>query len=340
MEGLPLWANLLAFTAAAAGVWLAGTRLAAYADAIATRTGLGHAFIGALLLGGITSLPEAATTTTAAAIGNAGIAVNNLIGGVAMQVAVLALADLVARGPAITARVDESSVLLQMSLFVVLLALAAAGALTGDRLVFGIGLWSLGIAAAAVAAFLLIRRHPPETWEPVRPSRTTGKAAETVEAGLGTPELAARTAGAGLGILIAGVGVALSADALAVQTGLGSDFVGAVFVALSTSLPEISTTIGAVGLGAYTLAFSNVFGANILDIGLLAVADLVYPGGPLLEVAGRFTAVTALLGIVLTGAYAVGLLRREKGVVLGMGRDSLVVVALYAAGLVLLYGLR
>ena len=68
---LPLPVNLALFAAAAAVVWLAGTRVAGYASTIAERTGIGKAVVGALLLGGITSLPEVATTGTAAASGNA-----------------------------------------------------------------------------------------------------------------------------------------------------------------------------------------------------------------------------------------------------------------------------
>lgn len=56
----PLWANLLIFLAAAAIIWFAGTRLTRALDAIATRTGLERVFVGMLLLGGITSLPEVA----------------------------------------------------------------------------------------------------------------------------------------------------------------------------------------------------------------------------------------------------------------------------------------
>jgi len=41
--------------------------------------------VGTILLGGITSLPEIATTGTAAATGNAALAVNTLLGKVAKQ---------------------------------------------------------------------------------------------------------------------------------------------------------------------------------------------------------------------------------------------------------------
>ena len=99
----PLAANFAVFAVAATFVWLAGTKLSKYVDLFADRTGLGKAFAGALLLGGATSLPELATTLTASYSGAAELAGNNLLGGVVMQIAVLALIDVfVLRGRPLT----------------------------------------------------------------------------------------------------------------------------------------------------------------------------------------------------------------------------------------------
>jgi cation:H+ antiporter len=78
---LPMWANVALFAAAAALVWIGGVRLTGYAKTIAERTGAGEAFIGILLLGAVVSLPEMATTVAAAAMGDAKLAVNTLLGG-------------------------------------------------------------------------------------------------------------------------------------------------------------------------------------------------------------------------------------------------------------------
>ena len=78
----PLWANCLAFAAATCLVWIAGTRLVLYGDEMSVRFGLGHAFVGLIVLAAITSLPEVVTTLTAAIAGNAALALGNLFGGV------------------------------------------------------------------------------------------------------------------------------------------------------------------------------------------------------------------------------------------------------------------
>jgi cation:H+ antiporter len=81
----PIWVLLIGFAIGAVVVWVCGTKLSQWADVIARRTGMGRAFAGVLLLAWATSLPEVATTMTAGIVGNAALAGNNLLGGIAMQ---------------------------------------------------------------------------------------------------------------------------------------------------------------------------------------------------------------------------------------------------------------
>lgn len=67
-------------------VWFAGSRLAGYPKVLSER-GVGQALIGSVLLGGVASLPEFATAVSAAATGNAKLAVNTLLGGIGISVA-------------------------------------------------------------------------------------------------------------------------------------------------------------------------------------------------------------------------------------------------------------
>jgi cation:H+ antiporter len=341
---LPLTVNLVVFAGAAIVVWIAGTRLSGHADVIATETGLGRVFIGALLLGGITSLPEGATTVSASLIGNAPLAVNNLIGGVAIQVTILAAADAYLSKRALSTSVREASVLLQGVLLIVVLSLAALGIAAGDVLVLGVGVWSLAILLTAIVAFYLVHRQAVRgTWEvndaigkPIPATKSPPSHRDA--AGLRTAVLG--TIVAGVLILAAGFVLARVGDVLAEQTGLGSSFVGAVLVAMSTSLPEVSTTLAAVRLGVYSMAFGGIFGTNVLDIAILFLADVVYPGGPVLNEVGRFSIITALLVILLTAIYVAGILERRHKLVLGMGLDSVLVLVLYLGGLFVLYSVR
>ena len=348
-----LWLNLAIFLGSAVLIWFAGTNLSRYADTIAERTGIGRAFIGALLLGGITSLPELASTVSASALGNAPLAVNNLFGGVAMQVAILAVADAFVPAHPLSRLVKNSSPLLQGALLIVILTIAVAGITVGDANVLGVGVTTSLIFLTALVAFYLVHKHEEhDAWtvaqseedeEAANEKSTDDTQEETAEASKETPStrtLVLKTAGAALVILGAGYVLAKVGDALASQTGLGSSFVGAVLVAVSTSLPEVSTTFSAVMLGQYGMAFANIFGTNILDVAVLFVADLVYPKGPVLSEVGKFSIAGIVIGMGVTAVYMAGLLLRRDRVLWRVGIDSLLVLLLYGGGLVVLYTLR
>ncbi|WP_158008127.1 hypothetical protein [Methyloceanibacter superfactus] len=91
---LPIAVNLTVFVLAASGVWFAGSRLAIYADAIADRKRIGQAFMGLVFVAAATSLPEMVTTLYGALAGEAELVLGNMFGGITMQTAILALADL------------------------------------------------------------------------------------------------------------------------------------------------------------------------------------------------------------------------------------------------------
>ena len=123
--GYPLWANILIFAAAGVLIWVSGARLTRHLDAIALKTGLDHAFVGMLLLGGITSLPEVANTVTASAIGNPALAVNNLLGSAAINVLLLAVVDGFVGRKAVTSIVAQPSTMMMAALCMIVLILIA-----------------------------------------------------------------------------------------------------------------------------------------------------------------------------------------------------------------------
>jgi cation:H+ antiporter len=68
---------------------IAGISLSNQTDVLATRLHLGSALGAVVLLAVATNLPEIAITVTAALSGNLGVAVGNILGGIAIQTVVL-----------------------------------------------------------------------------------------------------------------------------------------------------------------------------------------------------------------------------------------------------------
>jgi len=347
-----LWINIAIFVVAAVFVWRSGYRISIFADIIATKTGLGHALMGLLFLGGITSLPELAVAVSAASSGNGVLAVNNLLGGVTMQVAILAVADFAIGRRALTAMVPDSVVMLQGALNIVLLCLVVLATLVGDYALWGIGLWSWAIALCWVLSmWVLSKEEQRQPWiaefraaegekkhgegrEPdTKPEH--GKAEEHT-----LSDAVVRSIVAAAIILVAGFIVTRTGEAIAEQSGLGASFMGAVFIAFATSLPEVSTVLSAVRFGLYTMAISDILGTNLFDLALVFIVDAVAAGDPVLGSVGVFASVAGVLAIAVTALYVAGLAERRDWSFMRMSVDSLAVLAVYAGGVVLLYTLR
>ena len=113
LDNLSLLGNVTIFGAAAVTVWLAGARLARNVDGIAEKTGIARGFLGIVLLGGVTSLPEMAVSYTAAIAGHSNLAVNNLLGSASFNIVIIAVADALIGREAITSVLASANVLLQ-----------------------------------------------------------------------------------------------------------------------------------------------------------------------------------------------------------------------------------
>jgi cation:H+ antiporter len=337
----PLWLNSLVFAVAAAFVWAAGTRLASYADEVSRITGLGRALIGAVLMAGITSLPELATVVTAAVRGSAALAVNNMLGGIAMQVAVLAIGDFVLKRRALSSILPDPGVMLQGALGIVMLCVVAAGIVVGEVAILGMGAWSLLLVVLyGLAAWMMAGERTAHAWKPASARVGLPEEGKEERPSYGLKRAIGLVTLTGVVILVAGFVLTRTSEALASQTGLGENFVGVVLLAVATSLPEVSSVIGAVRGHHYEMAYGNILGTNLFDIGLIAVADLVYTGPPVLNEVDTFSAFAALLGIAVTAIALVGILERRDTTVARMGVDSIAIVAVYLSGLIVLYQLR
>jgi cation:H+ antiporter len=339
-QDYPLLLNAGLFLVAALFVWGAGTRLTHYLDAVAAKTGLGEAFVGMLLLGGITSLPEIANVITASSTGNPALAVNNLLGSAAINILLLAIVDAFVGREAVTSAVAGPVTLMMATLCILVLVVVALAITASDVQVFGIGLWSIALCAMSIGSFGVSigygKRAPWVVKDPDRKDEIEEE--QPVETPLRS--LVLRSAAAAAVIFAAGYTLSQTGDALATQTGIGTGLVGFALIGVATSMPELSSIVTAVRIRRYEMAFAQVLGTNFINLSLILLADGVYQGGAVINELSRFETVSALLGALLTGVFLIGLLERRDPTVMKMGWDSLTVIVLFAGGLALLYQLR
>lgn len=344
-NALPLIANILIFGALATAIWVAGTRLSYLADAIGDNTGIGKALMGLLFLAGITELPELVTTAAASLKGDAALALNNMFGGIAMQTTVLAVADAAALHVTLTSFPRKPTPILEGALLIlVLTAILGIVSIGETPLIGGVGLGTVSIAAIYVFSIILLNRYDSvHAWKPVDlPEPRDEKLIYLTHSYGALPlrTLIRYSFAAAAVILASGVLLVETAEAIAVQSGLGSSFIGVTLLAATTSLPELSTTIAAARMGAYTMAISNIFGSNLIMVLVLFPADILYREGEILDQADDTARLALLLGIFVTAIYVIGLLIKRKPRIFGMGVDSIAVLGVYLVGVYVFYSLR
>ena len=333
----------MVFTACAACVWIAGARLAYLADALADRLKLAKSLVGLLLLSLATSLPEVATTLTAAVQQARDLVLNNLFGGIALQTAVLAMSDFWARGP-ITNYPRKANHALEAALLVLLLAVTLIITNLGETLVVGgVGLGSVVIAVIYGGAIWLLRRYDDNSdWVPVDLPDPDPLAfpAPTGLGSAGNTALIWQAVAACFAILLFGLLLVIFAERIADQSGLGAGFVGVTLLAGATSLPELSTSIAAVRIGAYTMAISNIFGSNLIMLVLVFPADILFRAGPILQDTSRTVSLALSFGLAVTAIYLTGLIVRRKPRLGKFGIDSILVLAMFLGSLAAYYFAR
>lgn len=94
---------VVVFGLLAAITLVAGVVLEQSGDALATRYHINGAVFGATILAAVTALPEISTGLRAVSLGSVGLAMGDIFGGNALQMALFLLADLIAGKPVLTA---------------------------------------------------------------------------------------------------------------------------------------------------------------------------------------------------------------------------------------------
>jgi cation:H+ antiporter len=121
---------------------------------------------------------------------------------------------------------------------------------------------------------------------------------------------------AALAIIGAGIWLAFIGDEISTTYNLSNSFVGSLFLAITTSMPELAVTIAAVRLGAIDMAVADLLGANMINIAKIFVIDLFYVEGSILSqprsVVSGAHLITAAVAIIMTLLVVVGLRFRKE----------------------------
>lgn len=307
MDTLVVW---LQFAVCLAAIGLAGPVMTRSGRTIAAHTGMPLSWIGLVLLATATSLPELFTGLSAVTVAQApDIAMGDALGSCIFNLVMLALLDALCRDhPVFWRRVDQGHILTAAFGIVLFGVVGALVVITRDGalLDFSIGHVSVYTPFLLLLYFVSMRAAffyqgktgvgPPE--DDVLPKDKSLRLAILHYA------LAATV------IAVTGTYLPFAGLGIAEIMGWKTSFVGTLFVAAATSMPELIVTISALRMGSADMATGNLLGSNLFAVLVIALDDIAYTAGPFYSAVSPVHAVTAFAASIMAGICIVGLLYR------------------------------
>jgi cation:H+ antiporter len=319
------------FVICLAVILFAGTKLARYGDVIAERTGLGRIWIGLVLIAFITTIPELVTSVSSVALVHSpDLALGTLLGSCCFNLAILALLDILhSHTPVLS--VASRRHIVAGGWGALLIAIAAVGIASGRRFSF-LTLGWVGIPSIVILSLYLLgmwwifRRERGQRLD-ASPAASDRYDKST------TRMVSVRFALAALAVIAAGISLSFLGDEIGRATGWGSTFIGNMFLAITTSAPELVVAITALRIGAVDLAVADILGANMLDVALIAPVDLAQGQGFVLASVSSGQLIVASIAVTMSLLVIAGLwFRRNHKVLKVASWYTPLLIALYVFG--------
>ena len=287
------------FVACVLIVLIAGSRVAKYGDILAEKTKLGGVWFGVIVISLVTSLPELITSTsTVTIIGEPDLALGNLLGANGFNMLNLALLDIVSRTPILAAASPTHRLTCWYSLGMVALV---TGSILLEQRVFTFSLGWIGWYTPVI--FLLYVFAVRKIYHAERNLPATTIELKHEEKSL--KRMLVYFTIAGCFIIGAGIWLAYIGDQIAVQTGWGRNFVGSLFLAFTTTMPEITVSFSALRLGARDLAIANMIGSNLFNMSIVGINDIAFIKGSIMSAVSENHVIIALTVIILMALFLV-----------------------------------
>ena len=290
------WIQLIV---AAAVILFTSKYLAKSADNIATKTGLGRSFIGVVLLATATSLPELGTGINAVSRLDApDLAAGDVFGSNIFNLLIVVVLDAYWRNRSFLGSVYKSTwITASLSISLIVLALIALWNPGESSISIGnVGLLSYVMIIFFVFSMLIIYKQDKNQMDHL-PEKSDNDTSKTTTL---TKSFLVYLVSATL-IIISSIFLSGAGEEIAHIMNWGESFVGTQLLALSTSLPELATSIAAVRLKAPELAITNLLGSNLFNTGIvLFVDDLFYSNGPIWDNLSSAHIFNGAIAIVMT----------------------------------------
>ena len=259
-------------------------KISEFVDELDQRTKLGGALIGGILLAGVTSLPELITSISSTMmLNNPDLAFGNILGSNAFNVFILAVGNIVFIKHMLFNNIGRSNTMtnvINCIIYIIILFTFFSPTITQ--------VGHVGTASISIAVLYYLNLKLASNLE-----SNDNQSSDLPNPSGSMLNLILRFVFFAIVIVISSLLVSITTDNIARETGVGSSFVGAIFLGVATSLPEMTSLISLIRMRNYDIAVGNIVGSNLFNFGIIAL----YFSGNIFEIADISNSLLVFVGL-------------------------------------------
>lgn len=291
-------------------------KLSYYADLLSKTSGVSKALVGGIVLAGVTSLPEFVTCFSAMVVNNPALAIGDIIGSNLFNLFMICFFDIVFIKKMIflnTSRLHNIVILILILNYLALYFFVSK--------IFDFSLLSIGFPSILIiATYILYLKKIPKFEVDSYVINEDGSSKKT----------AVKLVIVSLCMVISSVLLTIVVNNISIaHPSFSSSFLGAIFLGITTSLPEVVTFYALINIKSYDIAVSNIIGSCLFNLLVLAIGDIVFLGYPVYMFSDNDTLILVILGLLFLVSCLIINYRKRCKNLFSYGFISFLVIVVY-----------
>ncbi len=303
-------------------IFFAGKRLPKYVRTISAHTGIGEGYLGVIVLGAITSFPELVTSLSSIfLLRDPDLALSNVLGSNIFNTTIIAILFIWSGKMFLNKKEREN--FLAAFLGILMTALVGFAIIQKSKFnIFGIAYpsWLLLFIFLFSIKWLYKRDKSKAIYSHDVTKKKTNMSSIYI-----------RCLVSALLVMVAGYQASFACKEIATAMHWESSFVGSLFLAVATSLPELTVCLSAFKIGSPEMAVGNVFGSSIFNLAIIFPMDLLYPGSVFIKIS-PYHLLIVFEGILLAILAIFGIAYRTNKRVGCLSPDGFIMISIYFLG--------
>lgn len=244
-------------------------KLADLVDLLDKKTKISGAFIGGVLLAGVTSLPELFTSISATLfVKTPELVVGNILGSDIFNLTVLAILMLIFYKNLGQSKLNNSHYISMICLLLQYACVAYA--------LFAPSNLQPMLGSFNALSLILLGLYIISVWKQPKVEEDSQQQTDSKLSVKAIGVLFALCAVTLIGVSIA---ITYATDAIADKLNLGKTVAGSILLGVATSLPEVVSTFALCKKKNFDAGFANIIGSNVFNFLVLVITDAIYLGG-------------------------------------------------------------